>query len=698
MFTKTFRMTIFIISLVVLLSISCSEAEHLDTAESLSPNSPVQITAITPSDTKGAIVEEVEDMGSIGLYCSWTSSATATESWKMENQRYYIDGDDWVIDGDAQQWGFDSLNDKYTFFAYSPYYVDSDIVTPEIVDGELVIHYEVPPQSIDQPDLMYAMPRKDIFPQASGCVSLTFYHALACISFSVSTSTDTTITAINMTGVISSGSLKWDYDSDPNVPCWDINYPEEGEEVNYETFSVKVANYTTDTENAVQVNAKKGYLMMIPQVIGDDAQVTLSLSTGDEKSFTIPAHSEWEAGLKYRYTILLDEESGDDDDECDFIFDSTQISNCYIINPTEGEETIVQIPIEDRINDFWENYYSFTSSTKIKANSSTSEFIVSTVWEDFSTTLDYSYEILDDSDKKMAVKFLFPAAFQEGNFVFTVEQVSDSGTKILWSWHLWFTNYRPDEIAEANRAKIVAGEDMEYTLGDYNGAVHRYADKGNSVVWSSSGMYGKKFIMDRNIGERSERNTAYGAGTVYYQFGRKDPFPGVGAKYGGSDKTGEPGTRSSGGRDFYESVYYVKDFFFIGSAGLGTWSDESGARDNLYIWFDDDILSSGYTEGKSIFDPSPLGWRVPVSDTWRCFKNTTEGMTSWNSVGKYYYYGYRNPLNSGAITADCETGYVWSIDQCDIENATCFSYSDTVASSATDMYITYGFPIRAIEE
>ena len=61
-------------------------------------------------------------------------------------------------------------------------------------------------------------------------------------------------------------------------------------------------------------------------------------------------------------------------------------------------------------------------------------------------------------------------------------------TEYLWSWHIWITKYNP--------------RSTNIKFGGYN--------------W-----------MDRNLGAR---DTAYvpnhGAGSIYYQWGRKDPIPG----------------------------------------------------------------------------------------------------------------------------------------------------------------------------
>ncbi|MFI3264150.1 MAG: fimbrillin family protein [Rikenellaceae bacterium] len=707
---------------MLLLSFACNRVESLGVADDFDPQSPMEISILMTSYTKGALVLEPKDMGSIGLYCAsmgeddWSSS---TEFSKFENQRFNIteDGDCVIDGGETVSWGSESVSDKYTVFAYSPHNRDiEDVILPEIEDGELVINYSVPTSSIDQPDLMFAVPQKNIYPQISGRVSLYFYHALACVSFGVETDVDVQITAISVKDVVSSGSLRWDYldnydfdldpDSDPDsnseiyskngVPQWSLG------ETSNESFSVDIAQYTLDDDNSAQVTSEEGYLMMIPQTLPNGAEVTLTLKYSDSddyvtKTLMIPPGSEWEAGSKYHYIIKIEEDE-EEDIECGFIFNSSQISNCYIINPTPNEETIIQIPIQTRINDFWLNY-SGKNTTKITSATDIETLKVVTVWEDFEEAFDYKCSLLYDDNGDMAVQFTILSEYQEGNFVFAVQEFRNDLYYTLWSWHLWFTDYNPDAIAAGNVNKIRYVKDGIYELDGYSGAVHRYKDSDDgksTAVWS--GIYAGKFIMDRNIGERNCYADDYGAGAVYYQFGRKDPFPGSCATFANGDS--EPYKRNFSGFGFYESVIYSNDFFVSESSSYN-WCDETAARRYSCIWFDVDIPLDGYLGEKSIFDPSPLGWMIPLNDTWNGFNveelncdDEEDDFAKYN----YNYYGYRDALNKGALAQEGALGYVWSANPLDAQNAYSFHYSATQRSSQTDSYMTYGFPIRAIQE
>lgn len=571
--------------------------------------------------------------------------------------------------------GFDAISDKYTFFAYSPYCDDCQGVSARIDSGELVIDYLVPDSSIYQPDLMYALPKKNIVAQSSG-VPLTFFHALACVSFAVEGALDDDIVAIDVNGVLSKGALMWDYGT--GAPKWSVD------DQSSDSFSVEVGSYSLDDDSSVQLNSDQGYLMMIPQTLDSGAEVMLTLRSGQRHSLLIPVNSEWVAGGRYNYVVSLNE------DESSFIFSSTEISNCYIINPTSGEATVVQIPIEERINDFWK-IYSGDNKNKITNKSDTTDFQAALVWEDFDEKATFTYRILYDESGNMAARLTVPADCQEGNLVFSIQEIDSSDD--LWSWHLWFTDYNPDAIAKVNRSSIVKDVDSVYINVGYPGAVHRYRDGADSsmMVWSS-GIYEDKFIMDRNIGQRDAYITGYGAGTVYYQFGRKDPFPGKAGIY--YDGATSPGVRKSSSYKFWESVEYVDDLLISGSSSSENWCVETAARDTSCVWFDAYLLLDGYDEGKSIFDPSPLGWRVPVAATWSGVGDIANFVDKYN----YSYSGRRDEDASGALSQETEMGYLWSCTPLDSETGYALRFSKCAIDELYEIYFSNGLPVRAIEE
>lgn len=165
--------------------------------------------------------------------------------------------------------------------------------------------------------------------------------------------------------------------------------------------------------------------------------------------------------------------------------------------------------------------------------------------------------------------------------------------KILWSWHLWVTDYNPDPHGNAS------------VLNDENKRKQKYTYRGEE--WLP--------MMDRNIGAQKgfvtvpgselDRSRANGIG---YSHGRKDPSLGSFSR----DKQEEiPITE--GAVDGLLNMY--------GPDGYSVISRDI-TQPNPYYQDEDwtflNVLKWGYckTTGwdgneKTFYDPSPQGWRVP---------------------------------------------------------------------------------------
>lgn len=90
---------------------------------------------------------------------------------------------------------------------------------------------------------------------------------------------------------------------------------------------------------------------------------------------------------------------------------------------------------------------------------------------------------------------------QGGNAVIAAYAVD--GATILWSWHLWITDYVPARlsgtITAANREEAI----RTAKSASAGGTVHTYA--GDAWTDATSGAFFGKVIMDRNLG--ALRNT-----------------------------------------------------------------------------------------------------------------------------------------------------------------------------------------------
>jgi len=197
----------------------------------------------------------------------------------------------------------------------------------------------------------------------------------------------------------------------------------------------------------------------------------------------------------------------------------------------------------------------------------------------------------------------------------------------------------------------VAVSPTQYVYAAKNGALHRYG----GATWTS-GIYSKGVIMDRNLGAFSARAyaTATARGQLYYQFGRKDPFPlltcpiyvpaatGVAAGSVAVSKTvGGPGVPPPG-ISISTSLSMPLTYFVTppNNTYARDWcSEEETPR---RVWKDMYITSNITTSTlKSLFDPCPYGWQVPTSTTWSDFNFTS------NSAATGVYGGSINTPSRG---------------------------------------------------
>ena len=253
----------------------------------------------------------------------------------------------------------------------------------------------------------------------------------------------------------------------------------------------------------------------------------------------------------------------------------------------------------------------------------------------------------------------------KGNALIAIKKTTAGKTNddILWSWHLWVTDYDP-YIAWTKKAD-------KYFYAVPGGDIHRYAGS----TWTSA-EYDNAFMMDRNLGARSNYGTGTTSYGLYYQWGRKDPFKTDGnVSTIAADSTNEPPPGVALKMNIRYSVHNP-GVYIIRGAGSDSWTSYDDGSNTLGSWSgawsdhkaslhaEEGANKDNCEQGKSIYDPCPYGWRVPAIGTWSDFSMAT---TAWlpSSPGRYYYpdggssgsvyypaVGYRARMN-GSV---CESG------------------------------------------
>ena len=459
-----------------------------------------------------------------------------------------------------------------------------------------------------------------------------------------------------------------------------------------------------------------------------------------------------EPNKKYEYTIDINGKGDpatdsriEDADEIRFTVDA----NSYMLKPPSrsGTSTVFSVPVR-RAAVFWNqpgtNMGAFGAATTEEY-----ELLEDTSWEAFIVW----NEVKDGEGHPVPDSELLAGSHDDGNgkYVAAGRGFDPSGTAdpfirirvrsdmrgnalvairktssptlndILWSWHLWITDYDP--YVQWTR------ESGTYVYAVPGGQIHRFADKAGTPLWATDA-YADAFMMDRNLGARvavptgeSDASSALGC---YYQFGRKDPFPADGTIASiGSDMTGAPGEGTIK-RNIRYSIHHPETFINGGGNNWTTYETEGAilGSQNAY-WLDpgrdahsDDPSEAAFDHceaGKSIYDPCPYGWRIPAMKVWSDFTTATVQWTT-NPVKALYYYpegydpsapkgslffpktGYRRPSRQDSGGG---YGYYWTDDPGSAAYARSFRFYSSAGTVLTAVgisndYRSNGFPVRCI--
>lgn len=234
----------------------------------------------------------------------------------------------------------------------------------------------------------------------------------------------------------------------------------------------------------------------------------------------------------------------------------------------------------------------------VKGNSSTSVGSVkgaSIVWEthndgnavDANSVIGAVDYYINDDDEY--VVFKTPAPLQPGNALLAVKDAMDN---ILWSWHIW----------------IPASTIMDIT----------------DATFSSTA------IMDRNLGAL-EKATTTSAGLAthgfFYEWGRKDPFPGSATVNTAIAFETVDGPKST----LYSEQNPTKHIKVVENDTAGNWNT-------------DDINTLWDNSGKTQYDPCPPGYRVPkFNESYKLWvKNGDNWTFDWTN--DYFKYDSSDPI------------------------------------------------------
>ena len=335
-------------------------------------------------------------------------------------------------------------------------------------------------------------------------------------------------------------------------------------------------------------------------------------------------------------------------------------ANCYIVNApgyyripmvygngiknsTTNTESI------DKGSTFVNSDGNQITKAYLKENNQTPDNAV-LVWQD-------AYHLIDPKSVKINgdfIEFYIPKKYIcEGNAVLAAR---DASNNILWSWHIWVTGETigtSSNVAIKNRTGSGTTYNfMKLPLGFCHADTRKYPTrKVHVTITQNKGTNNVKKTATATIEQSSAtpQSLSLGVNAPYYQYGRKDPFcPSDGN--GNTNKTLYDSQISftefksqSGAVTTDKAIqnphifYYVKDSHWNTVDSKDFW-DVGNSDNGLYD-------ASTNKSVKSVYDPSPVGYKTPEPAAWSGFTTLNNGEHTDNSQ-------YFNVANSSTYSAD----------------------------------------------
>jgi uncharacterized protein (TIGR02145 family) len=351
-----------------------------------------------------------------------------------------------------------------------------------------------------------------------------------------------------------------------------------------------------------------------------------TFSFGNEKRyFPLPDDVDFVKGKSYTFNFKLLKDYITPQPETTT---PDRMTNSYIVMP--GKEVKFKVSRAYKYNGT-----NFTHTLRV-GGEYTDKFGVDVVWEDASI-IDRAGTKVDGSGKEAVVTVKTLDVFDGGNAVVKIYRKDTN--EIVWSYHIWMPQKGDDPT------------------------LNTYIDNGFT-------------FMDRNLGA-TFAGTGRGWGTgLFYQWGRKDPFP----------ATGKPDNPPKGDGLFttvntsdelgtVENTIKNPGVFYCGTAE--TAFDWHKKPHNDELW--------GPTGDKTIYDPCPAGWRVPKSaekNPWEDFIKYSvweNNGRKWKEKGAYYPAASHRSFATASLMSDAKEGYYWTANTTNTNNGKWLKFSENSA-------------------
>lgn len=547
------------------------------------------LTRVTTDDDFKTTFDEGDEVGLFIVSRSIGTEAPLLSSGNyVDNRKLRLSNGQWTMEGDPVYYPNDKLLD---FYAYYPYLKDAD-PTAIVYDAAQSVY-----------DLMSA---RVIGAEASSePVQLLFRHKLALVEVVVRDRGN----SVTMQNIIPTAAL-------------DLSAPEQEEEMTLGDSETRInlALPAYDYKRAIF----RTYLPAQPVAGGD----LLHIEAGTQTPKYITEAYQLTAGRAKRYTVSTK------------ILDIERMPNCYMVQPGEA----VDIPVKKAYEVWRQESYLAVANPDL-----TGELTAELLWMDADGLVPVGGVTLqkDDVDIEQSTIRVTTSVGKSGNATI----VAKIGGTIRWTWHIWVTDYDPD-----NGGKSYNYDNNQDGTADY-------------------------VFMDRNLGASGTTPADASTAGNYYQGARFNPFPGP-----ADVTTGTPGYKRLYGHGTTPAVDISKSVVDPASSSVeDVWASQAASiqfavthplhfikskSSEPYSWTLT-LTSSQYEDiagtfwpyasghpGKTLHDPCPEGWMLPVwknnLSPWSCVPgnsgwNGSDIGYGWSDYG-YYMLSGRIKFNLGTFT------------------------------------------------
>lgn len=227
----------------------------------------------------------------------------------------------------------------------------------------------------------------------------------------------------------------------------------------------------------------------------------------------------------------------------------------------------------------------------------------------------------------------------QGNCIIAVR---DASSGVLWSWHIWVTDFDLSTDAMTNSYSTVY-DFMRYPVGFCDTDIR--VGNMRQIMVKITQTEGPEIKAVRTIIQSAIKET-YNPTAVYYQWGRKDPMFGYNPGKVLFDVT-YPFERQAARPTIAEAITHPSTFY--SNSSKAPWASELSQE----LWdvghtgtahYDENPeIADGHSVVKTIYDPSPVGFKAPPPAAFNNFKNSRQ------SLSKNGTWFYSLPGKKGSI-------------------------------------------------